>query len=60
MEAALLDQTSIDIAAINIYSAASGTVVTFPGFMTLYTESTDNGKEEEARLPSLSKGRRSG
>ncbi|MBI5740203.1 MAG: type I DNA topoisomerase [Nitrospirae bacterium] len=56
MEAALLDQTSIDIAADKYIFRASGTVVAFPGFMTLYTESTDNGKEEEARLPSLSEG----
>ncbi len=54
MEAALLEQTSIDIGADKYLFRATGTVVTFPGFMTLYTESTDNGKEEEGLLPSLS------
>jgi len=54
MESALLEQTSIDIGADKYIFRAAGTVVTFPGFMTLYTESTDNGKEEEGLLPSLS------
>jgi DNA topoisomerase-1 len=56
MESAQLEQTSIDIRADKYTFRASGTVVTFPGFMTLYTESTDNGKEEEGLLPSLSEG----
>jgi DNA topoisomerase-1 len=54
MESALLEQTSIDIGADKYIFRATGTVVTFPGFMTLYTESTDNGKEDEGLLPSLS------
>ncbi|MBI4848151.1 MAG: type I DNA topoisomerase [Nitrospirae bacterium] len=54
MESAQLEQTSIDIGADKYTFRASGTVVTFPGFMTLYIESTDNGKEEEGLLPSLS------
>ncbi|MEW6003256.1 MAG: type I DNA topoisomerase, partial [Nitrospirota bacterium] len=32
---------------------ASGTVVRFNGFMTLYTESKDNGEDEEGILPPL-------
>ncbi|MBI5056167.1 MAG: type I DNA topoisomerase [Nitrospirae bacterium] len=54
MESAQLEQTSIDIGADKYTFRASGTVVIFPGFMTLYIESTDNGKEEEGLLPSLS------
>jgi len=54
MESALLEQTSIDISADKYTFRATGTVITFPGFMTLYTESTDNGKEDEGLLPSLS------
>ncbi|RJQ15000.1 MAG: type I DNA topoisomerase [Nitrospiraceae bacterium] len=54
MESAQLEQTSIDIGADKYTFRATGTVVTFPGFMTLYIESTDNGKEEEGLLPSLS------
>jgi DNA topoisomerase-1 len=56
MESAQLEQTSIDIEAGQYIFRATGTVVTFPGFMTLYTEGTDNGKEEEAQLPLLSEG----
>jgi len=56
MEPALLEQTSIDISADNYIFRAAGTVVIFPGFMTLYTESTDNGKEEETKLPLLTEG----
>jgi DNA topoisomerase-1 len=54
MESALLEQTSIDIGADKYIFRATGTVVIFPGFMTLYTESTDNGKEDDGLLPSLS------
>ncbi len=56
MESAHLEQTSIDIEAGPYIFRATGTVVTFPGFMTLYTEGTDNGKEEETQLPLLSEG----
>ena len=54
MESALLEQTSIDIGTDKYIFRAAGTVVIFPGFMTLYTESTDNVKEDEGLLPLLS------
>lgn len=64
MHNALLEQTSIDIAAEpktpgkgDKYTfRASGTVVQFPGFMKLYTESADTAAGEEAILPPLSEG----
>ncbi len=64
MQTALLEQTSIDITAEPGDTAgaeryifrASGTVVQFPGFMKLYTESGDNGSNDEMLLPSLAEG----
>ena len=64
MHVALLEQTSIDISAepreksgANRYIfRASGTVVQFPGFMKLYTESGDTDADEEGLLPSLAEG----
>lgn len=54
---AQLEQTSIDIVADKYIFRASGTVVQFPGFMKLYTESGDNGGvEEEGLLPPLTEG----
>jgi DNA topoisomerase-1 len=64
MHTALLEQTSIDIAAGSRDAGetekyifrATGTVIQFPGFMKLYTEGGDNGPDEEGILPSLSEG----
>jgi DNA topoisomerase-1 len=56
MSPAQLEQTSIDIDVAHYTFRASGTVVKFPGFMKLYIESGDNGKEEEGMLPSLAEG----
>jgi DNA topoisomerase-1 len=56
MEAAQLEQTSIDISAGRYLFRATGSVITFPGFMTLYIESTDNAQEEEGILPPLAEG----
>jgi DNA topoisomerase-1 len=64
MSVALLEQTSVDIVpdpsgadSGKTYTfRATGTVVQFPGFMKLYTESGDNGQEEEGILPSLAEG----
>jgi DNA topoisomerase-1 len=64
MHVALLEQTSIDIIpglgnsgeGHNYTFRATGTVVQFPGFMKLYTESGDNGPDEEGLLPSLAEG----
>ncbi len=56
MHHALLEQTSVDIEAGKYTFRATGTVVKFPGFMKLYTESGDNGGEDEGLLPPLSEG----
>ncbi|MBI1326843.1 MAG: type I DNA topoisomerase [Alphaproteobacteria bacterium] len=60
MENAVLDQVSADIAnaAGNVVLRASGSTVTFPGFLALYQEDEDDrdatdNNEEEARLPVL-------
>jgi DNA topoisomerase-1 len=42
MNPALLDQTTVDISAVNCIFRAQGSVMKFPGFTVLYTE----GKEE--------------
>jgi DNA topoisomerase I len=44
MKAAVLDQTIVDIAAGSYLLRATGSVVTFPGFMVLYVEGTDEEK----------------
>jgi DNA topoisomerase-1 len=54
MHSALMELTSIDIEAEKYIFRANGTVVQFPGFMRLYTESGDNGADEEGLLPALS------
>ncbi len=56
MHSALLEQTSFEIAAEKYLFRATGTVIQFPGFMKLYTESGDNGADEEGVLPPLSEG----
>ena len=64
MHFALLEQTSVDIAARSdkpedagkYIFRATGTVIQFPGFMKVYTESGDNGKNEEGLLPALTEG----
>ncbi len=58
MKSAEIDQTSVAIAAGAYLFRASGSVIRFPGFMTLYTSSSethDQLKETET-LPSLSEG----
>jgi len=58
MAAAILDATSVDIAAGDRYTfRASGQVIRFPGFMKLYIEGTDDAEEEqEGTLPALAEG----
>ncbi len=56
MSPALLEQTSIDIAADKYIFRATGTVVKFQGFMSLYIESADDAAEEEGKLPALGQG----
>ncbi len=56
MSVALFDQTSVDIKAEKCIFRATGTVVKFPGFMSLYTEGVDEATEEEGLLPALKEG----
>lgn len=59
MAPAVLDQTSVDIAAGDFVLRASGSIVEFPGFMTLYVEGRENGDEDsetEGLLPELKEG----
>jgi DNA topoisomerase-1 len=58
MAEALLDQTSVDIAAGDKFKLrATGTVIRFPGFMKLYIEGIDDETEEkEGLLPPLNEG----
>lgn len=58
MNQAILDQTSIDIEAGNAIFRATGSVVKFPGFISLYTEGKDVDEDEEAggKLPDLKEG----
>jgi DNA topoisomerase-1 len=57
MESAVLDQSTIDIGAPDgqVVLRATGTVVVFDGFLTLYQEGRDDSEDEEgqARLPKL-------
>ena len=56
MAPALINQTSIDIAAGDYILRATGSVVAFPGFLALYEEGKDDPDEEkgESRLPDVS------
>jgi DNA topoisomerase-1 len=59
MTPALLEQTSVNITAASYLFRAAGTVVKFPGFMSVYTESVDESApadEKEEKLPNLSEG----
>lgn len=58
MKSALLDQTSVTISAGPYIFQASGSVIRFPGFMTLYTSSNDSQARSENKeaLPALSDG----
>jgi DNA topoisomerase-1 len=58
MQPAQLLVTTVDIGAADYIFRATGTVVKFPGFTTLYEESKDNGlgDEDDVKLPSLEKG----
>jgi len=71
MRPAVLDVTTIDVAARKYLFRATGSVIKFPGFMKLYIEGTDEqdeqdeqgkgngnakGREKELLLPLLEKG----
>ncbi len=48
MTPAVLEQTRVDVAAGEAVFRATGAVVLFPGFTTVYTESTERGGESPA------------
>ncbi len=58
MSTALIEQTSIDIRVEKYIFRATGAVVKFPGFMSLYTEGVDDSSEAlgEGLLPALREG----
>jgi len=60
MESAIVDQTGADIESADGRAVvrATGQVIKFDGFLTLYTESRDDSDapDEEKRLPALAKG----
>ena len=61
MASAQLERTAVDLVADDgtVGLRASGTVVVFPGFLTLYSEGTDDLDDEEGgRLPRLAVGER--
>jgi DNA topoisomerase-1 len=61
MASAQLERTTVDLLADDGSAElrATGTVVVFPGFLTLYTEGTDDLEDEDgARLPKLLAGER--
>jgi len=59
MNPAVLDQTTIDIEALDCLFRAQGSVMKFPGFTILYSEGRDDSKEEngfEKSLPDVKTG----
>ncbi|WP_170007426.1 type I DNA topoisomerase [Bacillus fonticola] len=57
MASAILDTVAIDLQNGPVTFRANGSQVKFPGFMKLYVEGNDDGKEEkENRLPELKNG----
>ena len=58
MASAVLDTMTVDIMAGDVKFRATGSKIKFPGFMTLYIEGNDEGKDEsdEKFLPPLEEG----
>jgi DNA topoisomerase-1 len=57
MASAVLDTMTVDIQANEAIFRATGSKIKFPGFMTLYIEGNDEGKDEgEKFLPDLKEG----
>jgi DNA topoisomerase-1 len=59
MVAAIFDQTSIDISAGRVELRASGQVMKFPGFLSVYAETVEDAANEDetgAALPELHEG----
>jgi DNA topoisomerase-1 len=55
MTAALFQLTTVDVAAGDYLFRATASVITFPGFTTLYQETTEE-EEKEEKLPPLQQG----
>lgn len=56
MSSAVLDTTTVEIAAGAYVFRTSGAIIKFPGFMKVYTESRDNEAEEAGILPEIEEG----
>lgn len=58
MNPAVLDQTSVDITATDATFRATGSIIKFPGFMSVYIEGKDTLDEDdkEGKLPELKEG----
>ncbi|MBU0687805.1 MAG: type I DNA topoisomerase [Candidatus Margulisbacteria bacterium] len=58
MESARIDQTAVDIDAAGYTFRANGSIITFDGFIAVYTEGKDEEEEEqpEGVLPELAEG----
>ena len=56
MSDCLQDTVSVDVAAADYLFRASGYVVTFDGFTTLYEEATEEKEKKETALPPMSVG----
>ncbi|ACV62107.1 DNA topoisomerase I [Desulfofarcimen acetoxidans DSM 771] len=57
MSPAIIDTTSVDIAAGEYTFRSAGSIVKFSGFMKVYTEGNDDGQKEEIKtLPELAEG----
>lgn len=57
MASAVLDTMTVDISAGDVKFRATGSKIKFPGFMTLYIEGNDEGKDEDEKfLPPLEEG----
>lgn len=53
MNPALLDQTTVDIAAANCLFRAQGAIMKFTGFTVLYTEGRDDNGSEDREMENL-------
>ncbi|ASS75659.1 DNA topoisomerase I [Tumebacillus algifaecis] len=57
MSSAVLDTMTVDITAGETRFRATGSKIKFPGFMTLYIEGNDEGKEDDEKfLPQMAEG----
>ncbi len=58
MASAVLDTMGVDIDVNGVTFRATGSKVKFPGFMKVYIEGNDDGKEEESFLPPIEEGQK--